>query len=102
MVYVMGKVGGERMNKLSTEFIKELIELSKVRGVNGMIVGTATDGNYFTALNAMPPTLTEDQELACYYSILGQIVRSKKEGEGWKGMDESLLWQYTYFMSPQS
>lgn len=101
MVYVMGKVGGERMNKLSNEFIKELIEQSKVRGVRGMIAGTATDGNYFTALNTMPPTLTEDQELSCYYSILGQIVRAKKEAAAWKGMDESLLWEFTYFMSPQ-
>lgn len=101
MVYVMGKVGGEKINKLSNNFIKELIEISKVRGVNGMILGTATDGNYFTALNSMPPTLTENQELGCYYSILSQITRGKKESDYWKGMDESLLWEFTYFMSPQ-
>ncbi len=100
MVYVMGKVGGERMNKLSNDFIRELIEQSKVRGINGMIVGTATDGNYYTALNTMPSTLTENQELGCYYRILGQIARSRKEMADWKGMDESLLWEFNYLMAP--
>ena len=100
MVYVMGKVGGEKMNKLSSDYTKELIEISKVRGTVGMILGTATDGNYYTALSAMPPTLTEDQELACYYSILGQIVRSQQQAPDWRGMDESLLWEFTYFLAP--
>lgn len=100
MVYVMGKVGGEKMNKLSSDYTKELIEISKVRGTVGMILGTATDGNYYTALSAMPPTLTQDQELACYYSILGQIVRSQQQAPEWRGMDESLLWEFTYFLAP--
>ncbi len=100
LVYVLGKVGGERMNALSENLIKELIETSKVRGVTGMILGTATDGNYYTALSVMPSTLTEDQELTCYYTILGQIVRSREEVSDWKGMDESLLWEFTYFLAP--
>ena len=100
MIYVLGKVGGEKANRLSNSYTKELIEISKVRGTVGMILGTATDGNYYTALSVMPTTLTEDQELVCYYSILGQIVRSQKITDDWRGMDESLLWEFNYFLSP--
>jgi energy-coupling factor transporter ATP-binding protein EcfA2 len=97
-IYVLGKVGGDRVNKLSYNYIKELIERSRVRGIRGMILGTATDGNYYTALTTMPPTLTEDEELQCYFSILGQIARSQNKTSSWAGMDESLLWEFNYFM----
>jgi hypothetical protein len=97
-IYVLGKVGGDRVNKLSNNYIKELNEGSRVRGIRGMILGTATDGNYYTALTTMPPTLTEQQELQCYFSILGQIARSQNKTSVWAGMDESLLWEFNYFM----
>ncbi len=100
MPYVLGKVGGEKLNTLARDYTKELIEFSKVYGTVGTILGTATDGNYYTALSAMPSTLTEDQELTCYYSILGQIVRSKQATKEWAGMDESLLWRFNYFLAP--
>jgi hypothetical protein len=96
----LGKVGGDRVNKLANSYIKELIERSRVRGIRGMILGTATDGNYYTALTTMPPTLTEDEELQCYFSILGQIARSQNKTPGWAGMDESLLWEFNYFLAP--
>jgi hypothetical protein len=97
-IYVLGKVGGDRVNALSKNYIKELIERSRVRGIRGMILGTATDGNYYTALTTMPPTLTEAEELQCYSSILSQIARSQNNASGWAGMDESLLWEFNYFM----
>ncbi len=100
-IYVMGKVGGDRVNKLSNNYIKELIERSRVRGIRGMILGTATDGNYYTALTTMPPTLTEQEDLQCYIAILGQVARSQNKASGWAGMDESLLWEFNYFLSPQ-
>lgn len=100
-IYVLGKLGGDRVNKLSNSYIKELIERSRVRGITGMILGTATDGNYYTALTTMPPTLTEDEELQCYFSILGQIARSQNKTSGWAGMDESLLWEFNYFLAPR-
>jgi energy-coupling factor transporter ATP-binding protein EcfA2 len=100
-IYVLGKVGGDRVNKLSNDYIKELVEQSRVRGIRGMILGTATDGNYYTALTTMPPTLTEDQEMQCYFSILSQIARSQNRTAGWAGMDESLLWPFNYFLAPQ-
>ncbi|MFN5168761.1 MAG: ATP-binding protein [Cyclobacteriaceae bacterium] len=100
-IYVLGKVGGDRVNKLSNNYIKELIELSRVRGIRGMILGTATDGNYYTALTTMPTTLTEDQEMQCYFSILSQIARSQNRTAGWAGMDESLLWEFNYFLAPR-
>lgn len=100
MIYVLGKVGGEKPYRMANNYTKELIEPSKVRGTVGLILGTATDGNFYTALSAMPSTLTEDQELICYYSILGQIARSRNAQDDWKGMDESLLWEFTYFLAP--
>lgn len=100
-IYVLGKIGGDRVNKLSKSYIKELIERSRVRGIRGMILGMATDGNYYTALTTMPPTLTEEEELQCYFSILGQIARSQNKSSGWAGMDESLLWEFNYFLAPQ-
>ncbi|MBL7871690.1 MAG: ATP-binding protein [Cyclobacteriaceae bacterium] len=100
MIYVLGKVGGEKPNRIANDYTKELIERSKVRGTIGSILGIATDGNYFTAISSMPPTLTEDQELICYYSILGQIARSQKTDMYWDGMDESLLWEFNYFLAP--
>ncbi len=98
MIYVLGKVGGEKPNRIANDYTKELIEQSKVRGTIGSILGIATDGNYFTAISSMPLTLTEDQELICYYSILSQIARSKKTAMYWDGMDESLLWEFNYFL----
>ncbi|HRI78685.1 MAG TPA: ATP-binding protein [Cyclobacteriaceae bacterium] len=100
MTYVLGKIGGDKVNRISRDYVKELIEISKVRGTINMIVGTAQDGNYFKALSVMPPTLTEDQELICYYSILAQIARGQKTEIQWAGMDEALLWEYNYFLSP--
>jgi len=100
-IYVLGKVGGDRVNTLSNNYIKELIERVRFRGITGMILGTATDGNYYTALTTMPSTLTEDEELQCYFSVLSQIARSQNKTAGWAGMDESLLWPFNYFLSPQ-
>jgi hypothetical protein len=100
LVYMLGKVGGEKANKLSASIIQELSETSRIGGVTNMITGTATDGNYFTALSIMPQDLTEDQELICYSSIIGQIARSQTEQSNWQGMDECLLWKFNYFLSP--
>lgn len=100
-VYVLGKIGGDRVNQLSNSYLKELIERSRVRGIRGIILGTATDGNYYTALTTMPATLTEEEELQCYYAILGQVARSKDRGKDWAGMDESLLWPFNYVLAPQ-
>lgn len=100
MIYVLGKVGGEKPYQMANDYTKELIEGSKVRGTVGLVLGTATDGNYYTAVSAMPATLTEDQELVCYYAILWEIARSEKTENGWVGMDKSLPWEFTYFLAP--
>ncbi|HTE32042.1 MAG TPA: hypothetical protein VK666_16790, partial [Chryseolinea sp.] len=102
LVYMLGKVGGEKANRLSVSIISELSEDQRIRGITNMITGTATDGNYFTALSIMPEDLTEDQELICYNSILIPIVRNiEKESSKWQGMDKALLWEFNYFVGPR-
>ncbi len=97
LIYRMGRVGGEKVNKLASNLIRDTFEQLKAESIAYLILGTAADGNYFTALQAMPSTLTEDQELTCYYSILLQVARNRSDQTGWAGMDDLFFWNLNYF-----
>lgn len=98
LVYMLGKVGGEKAAQLADLQLKEFLENAKALGALAKMLGTATDGSYHKALATMPSTLTEDQELVCYYTLLGLIAQERGQRAEWAGMDDFLLWDYRYFV----
>lgn len=98
LVYMLGKVGGEKPGQLARGYIREFLENAKALGMLAMILGTAQDGNFYTALSTMPPTLTEDQEMVCYYSMLGLIAQQRSSNPAWLGLTEFLEWDFKYFV----
>jgi len=98
LVYMLGKVGGEKPAQLARNYIRELVEFAKGLSIQAMIQGTATDGSYYKAMSIVPDTFTEDQELNSYNSILALVAHEKFNQPEWAGMDDVILWDYQYFL----
>jgi energy-coupling factor transporter ATP-binding protein EcfA2 len=97
--YTLGRIGGERLNEMSRDLVRDIFEVQQSQTIYSLILGIATDGNYYTALQAMPSTLTEDQEMICYNLILLQVARDKVAEPEWKGMDDVIFWPFTYYFT---
>lgn len=103
VVRLLGEIGGESLNLISGETVRDLPENQKFRGIASQVSGIASEGNYYEAMTAMPSTLTENQELACYYTLLREACIAKERSEpfsAWQSMDRYFDWnlQYIYYV----
>ncbi len=98
LVYMLGKVGGEKPAQIARNYIRELVEFAKGLSIQAMIQGTATDGSYYKAMSIVPDTFTQDQELDSYNGILALVAHEKFNRPEWAGMDDVILWDYQYFL----
>ncbi len=99
LILLLSRIGGKELNALSSDFLAEIIEESKFRGVTSRVYGIAEEGNFYRALTSIPPTLTESQDLIARTFIIWQACRKKEAEEGvqkWKAMDEFLTHDLNY------
>ncbi len=99
LILLLSRIGGKELNALSSDFLADIIEENKFRGVTSRVYGIAEEGNFYRALTSIPPTLTESQDLIARAFIIWQACRKKEAEEGvqkWKAMDEFLTHDLNY------
>jgi hypothetical protein len=100
MVTVLGQIGGEKLKGLSKSIVQDFFEGDKLEGVISLVRGIASEGNYYEAVSAMPPTLTETEELIGYYNLLWEACKSKEARKPlpeWAAMNQYFNWNQEYF-----
>ncbi|NJN42638.1 MAG: hypothetical protein HC811_10820, partial [Flammeovirgaceae bacterium] len=97
LLMVMGRIGGEEMNQKALDIYREMVEGSKTQALVAMNIGIGDEGNLHRAVEAIPPTLTESEDLLCRSVILWQAARKKdNRSERWIGMDKAFLDDFYY------
>lgn len=93
LLMVLGRIGSEKINDKALGIYSEMQEGPKFGALISMVIGTSDEGNLYRAVTAIPPTLTETQDLICRSIILWQAARNMERGEStrWKSMDNFLL-----------
>jgi len=100
LIHVLSKMGGERLNALAKEILRDIPENDKFDAVLNYVWGAAADQNYYNAVSSLPKTLTESQELECYELILWETCKQSESYEahiGWESMDFIMVYDWNYF-----
>ncbi|MBK6635559.1 MAG: hypothetical protein IPG38_15820 [Chitinophagaceae bacterium] len=91
LVLLLSRIGGKKLNALSSGLLSEIVETNKFGGVQSRVYGVAEEGNFYRALTAIPSTLTETEDLGARSIIVWQACRKKESEAGiahWTSMDE--------------
>ena len=99
LITLLGQIGGEKLNSLSRGIVQDFFEFDKFEGITSQIRGIASEGNYYAAVSVMPSTLTESQELTCYYFLLWEACKTREAGKpvpAWTAMDNFFNWDQEY------
>jgi hypothetical protein len=99
ILLLLTRLGGERLNNLALQILKDMPQNQKTNAIEDMVMGISEEGNYYRALTSIPPTLTEDADLFSRTLILMSDCRQKDALTGddsWRAMDEFIDWLYYY------
>jgi energy-coupling factor transporter ATP-binding protein EcfA2 len=99
LILLLSRIGGSELNEISNDLLREMVEGAKFSGIISRVYGVAEEGNFYRAYSAMPPTLTEGQELFLQSLILWQAAiaqQTEEEAERWKPMDTFFTHDYNY------
>ena len=89
-IFVMSRMGGRQLDALSDKILAEIIQGSKFGGVLNKLWGLAEEGNFYRAKSAIPPTLTETEDLFARTIIEWQAIRKNEslvDKTRWSAMD---------------
>lgn len=99
LVLLLSRIGGKKLNALSSGLLSEIVETNKFGGVQSRVYGVAEEGNFYRALTAIPSTLTETEDLGARSIIVWQACRKKESEAGiahWTSMDEFITSFFNY------
>jgi energy-coupling factor transporter ATP-binding protein EcfA2 len=99
LVLLLSRIGGRELNRISSDIIREVIEQTKFRSLASRVYGVSEEGNFYRAYTAMPPTLTENEELFLQGIMLWQASlakESEQEQNRWAPMDEYFTHDFNY------
>ncbi len=97
LVNLLGQIGGEKLNTLANSIVQDFFEGNKFQGITSKVRGIAAEGNYHLAMSAMPATLTETEELICYYYLLNEASKAHETGvTDWSKLDSYLNFDLNY------
>ena len=99
LILLLSRIGGRELNEISNDVLREIIEDVKFSGISSRVYGVAEEGNFYRALTAMPPTLTESQEIFLQSIILWQAAieqQTDEEAAQWLPMDRFFTHDYNY------
>lgn len=99
LILLLSRIGGRELNEISNDLLREMIEAMKFSGIISRVYGVAEEGNFYRAYTAMPPTLTEGQDLFLQSMILWQAAiekQSEEEAVRWKPMDTFFTHDFNY------
>jgi energy-coupling factor transporter ATP-binding protein EcfA2 len=99
LILLLSRIGGRELNEISNDLLREMVEEMKFSGMISRVYGVAEEGNFYRAYTAMPPTLTEGQELFLQSFILWQAAiaqQTEEEAARWEPMDTFYTHDYNY------
>lgn len=98
-IFLMSRIGGKELNKLSDNILAEIIQGTKFNGVINRIYGISEEGNFYRARMAIPSTLTETDDLYARAIIVWQASQKKEttvQQIGWSAMDKFITYDNDY------
>lgn len=99
LILLLSRIGGRELNDMSNDLLREMVEGAKFSGIISRVYGVAEEGNFYRALTALPPTLTEGQDLILQSFILWQAAiekQTEEEAARWKPMDDFFTYNNNY------
>ncbi|PWN05106.1 ATP-binding protein [Rhodohalobacter mucosus] len=99
LILLLSRIGGRELNEISNDVLREMVEDVKFSGIFSRVFGVAEEGNFYRAMTAMPPTLTEGQELFLQSLILRQAAvaqQTAEEAARWEPMDTFFTHDFNY------
>jgi hypothetical protein len=100
LIHVLSKMGGERLNTMAKDVLRDITEDNKFDAILSYVWGATADQNYYNAVSSIPKTLTESQELQCYGMLLWETCKQSDNGNahiGWEPMDFIMAYDMDYF-----
>jgi len=99
LILLLSRIGGRELNEISNDVLREIVEDVKFSGIISRVFGVAEEGNFYRAYTAMPPTLTESQELFLQSLIIWQASieqQTDEEAVRWEPMDTFFTHDFNY------
>ncbi|HEY6435812.1 MAG TPA: hypothetical protein VIY47_04420, partial [Ignavibacteriaceae bacterium] len=90
LIALLSKIGGEKINKIAFEVLRDVPEGPKFFGISRMSNSMAFEGNFYNALSVIPSTLTEEQDLIVCDIIFWVACFNQEKMSGkneWTSMD---------------
>jgi len=100
LIHVLSKMGGERLNAMAKDILRDITEDDKFDAIQSYVWGSTADQNYYNAVSSIPKTLTESQELQCYGMLLWETCKQSENDNahiGWEPMDFIMAYDQDYF-----
>ncbi len=91
LIRILSLIGGRQLDNLSAKIISEIMEDDKSDATYNRVNGIAGEGNFYRARQAIPSTLTENEDLvARTYIIWNACIKkeSAREREKWASLDK--------------
>jgi len=91
LVMLLSRIGGRPLNAIADNLVGVYQEGFKFNVITSRVEGVAAEGNFYRAKQAIPSTLTEQEDLICRVLILWQSCinrESAEEKKKWKKIDE--------------
>jgi hypothetical protein len=100
LIHVLSKMGGERLNTMAKDILRDITEGDKFDAILSYVWGATADQNYYNAISSIPKTLTESQELQCYGMLLWETCKQSDNDNahiGWESMDFIMAYDMDYY-----
>ncbi len=100
LIHVLSKMGGERLNSMAKDVLRDITEGDKFDAILSYVWGATADQNYYNAVSSIPKTLTESQELQCYGMLLWETCKQSDNDEahiGWEPLDFIMTYDMDYY-----
>lgn len=99
LLNIFGKMGGEEIEQGAKKILKDMDENSKWTGNLMLIWGLANQGNYYRAVEAIPPSFTETQDLLSRVAILNEACAERERNDvstAWRELGAYLTYEFNY------
>ncbi len=99
LLYLLGRIGGERFESRAQGLLKEIDQDLKVPAYGMFSRGLAADANFYRAIESLPSSFTDTQELEWRTLILFEACRQRDLAAGetkWLPMDKGLIHDMEY------
>jgi energy-coupling factor transporter ATP-binding protein EcfA2 len=102
LLNLLSRIGSGPMNAIALDILRDIPEGQKNGAIQAMAEGIAFEGNFYRAVQLLPPSLTEDDDLFIRALILREYSKKRDRAAGiktWQEADVLIDWNfsYTYF-----